>query len=57
MKNWVKKFIIGVCAVMLSACAVQGEGSAAPTAAASDEPVSGGTYIVRGAGDPVQLQS
>ena len=52
MKNWVKKFIIGVCAVMLTACAVQGEGSAAPTATASDEPVSGGTYIVRGAGDP-----
>ena len=52
MKNGVKKFIIGVCAVMLTACAVQGEGSAAPTATASDEPVSGGTYIVRGAGDP-----
>ena len=52
MKNGVKKFIIGVCAVMLTACAVQGEGSAAPTATASDEPASGGTYIVRGAGDP-----
>lgn len=52
MKNWVKKIIVGVCAVMLTACAVQGENSAAPAATASDEPVSGGTYIVRGAGDP-----
>ena len=45
MTNWVKKIIVGVCAVMLTACAVQGENSAAPAATASDEPVSGGTYI------------
>ena len=52
MKNWVKKIIISVCAVMLTACAVQGEDGAVPTATALDKPVSGGTYIVRGAGDP-----
>ena len=52
MKNWIKKMIIGVCAVMMTACAVQGENTAAPTASASNEPIQGGTYIVRGAGDP-----
>ena len=47
MKNWIKKMIVGVCAVMMTACAVQGENTAAPTASASNEPIQGGTYIVR----------
>ena len=57
MKNWIKKMIVGVCAVMMTACAVQGENTAAPTASASNEPIQGGTYIVRGAGDPYSSRS